>query len=56
MLKEITLKLTNIKKLRKLKLSRIDLNDNLIVKNICDIIENAQNIYLLDISWASLKP
>ena len=41
--------------LRKLKLSKTNLNDDKIVEQLCQIIETNRNLTSLDISWGSLS-
>jgi hypothetical protein len=41
--------------LRKVKFSNMNLNDNMIVANLCKIIEGKELITHIDVSWARLS-
>ena len=41
--------------LRKLKISRTNVNDDKIVNLICQIIESNVNMHYIDVSWSSLS-
>ena len=42
--------------LKKIKLSNVNLNDNQIVADLCQIIEKTESLTHLDVSWACLSP
>ena len=43
-------------KLKKIKLSNVNLNDGQIVADLCQIIELTETVSHLDLSWACLSP
>jgi Ran GTPase-activating protein (RanGAP) involved in mRNA processing and transport len=42
--------------IRRLKISKINLNDDKIVDQLCNIIEKDRNLTSIDLSWGSLGP